>query len=77
VIDMHLSEWWGFAGFFVASGVAQLAWAVGAMWRPTRALLWIGAIGNGLVVVTWVISRTTGMPFGPTPWKPETIGSQT
>jgi len=74
VIDMHLMEWWGFAGFFVATGVAQLGWALAAMWRPTRALFWIGAFGNGLIVVTWVVSRTVGMPFGPDPWKPEVIG---
>src|SRR2546427_1989242 len=74
VIDMHLSEWWGFAGFFAATGVAQLAWAVAAMWRPTPTLYWIGAVGNGLIVVTWVVSRTVGTPFGPDPWKPEIIG---
>src|SRR5207244_5910689 len=71
VIDMHFGEWWGFGSFFVATGVAQLAWAVAAIWWPTRALLWVGAIGNGLIVATWVASRTTGMPFGPEPWKPE------
>lgn len=74
VIDMHFGEWWGFGVFFVATGVAQLAWAIAAMWRPTRTLFWIGAIGNGLIVAAWIATRTTGLPFGPDPWQPETIG---
>jgi hypothetical protein len=34
----------------------------------------VGALGNALIAVTWVISRTTGLPFGPGAGEPEPVG---
>jgi len=51
--------------FFLAVGVAQVAWGVVALaWAP-RWWLALGAAGNLIVVATWVVSRTAGLPFGP------------
>jgi hypothetical protein len=54
-----------YLAFFTAVGVAQIVWAVIALaWAP-RWWLALGAAGNLVVVATWVVSRTAGLPFGP------------
>jgi hypothetical protein len=50
--------------FFVAVGVAQLAWGALALARAPRWWLALGAVGNLVVVATWVMSRTVGLPVG-------------
>jgi len=51
--------------FFVAVAAAQLVWgAVALAWAP-RWWLALGAAGNLVVVATWVLSRTAGLPAGP------------
>ena len=54
-----------YLAFFTAVGVAQLAWATVALARAPRWWLALGAAGNLVVVATWVVSRTVGLPFGP------------
>jgi hypothetical protein len=54
-----------YLAFFTVVGVAQVAWAAAALaWAP-RWWLALGAAGNLVVVATWVVSRTVGLPFGP------------
>jgi hypothetical protein len=54
-----------YLAFFTVVGVAQVAWAAVALaWAP-RWWLALGAAGNLVVVATWVVSRTVGLPFGP------------
>ena len=50
--------------FFVAVGAAQLAWGALALARAPRWWLALGAVGNLIVVATWVVSRTVGLPVG-------------
>jgi hypothetical protein len=74
VIQQHFEEYWVYGGFFIALGVAQLAWAVLAVVRPFR-LLWIArAVGNLLAVAAWVITRTVGNLVGPVATQPEVVG---
>jgi Na+-transporting methylmalonyl-CoA/oxaloacetate decarboxylase gamma subunit len=73
VIDQHFAEYWLFAVFFVAVALAQLGWVVAVVSNPTRAVYAVGALGNALIAVTWLISRTTGLPFGPGAGEPETV----
>jgi hypothetical protein len=54
-----------YLAFFTVVGVAQLAWAAVALARAPRWWLALGAAGNLVVVATWVVSRTVGLPFGP------------
>lgn len=50
--------------FFGVVAAAQLVWgAVALVWAP-RWWLALGALGNAVVVATWVVSRTVGLPFG-------------
>jgi hypothetical protein len=35
----------------------------------------IGVAGNGAVVLAWIASRTSGLPFGPHAWLAEPVGA--
>lgn len=74
VIEMHFEEWWGFGAFFVASGLAQLGWALAAVTWPSRPLFWLGVLGNAAIVALWVVTRTVGPLLGPDPHEPEPVG---
>ena len=74
VIDQHFAEYWLFGLFFVAVALAQLGWVVAIVSNPTRRVYVVGALGNALIAVTWLISRTTGLPFGPGAGEPEPVG---
>jgi hypothetical protein len=50
--------------FFVVVAAAQLVWGAVALVRAPRWWLALGALGNLLVVATWVVSRTVGLPVG-------------
>jgi len=51
--------------FFTVTGAAQLTGGAVALVRAPRWWLALGAVGNLLVVATWVVSRTAGLPVGP------------
>ena len=51
--------------FFAVAGAAQVAWGAVALVRAPRWWLALGAVGNLIVVATWVVSRTAGLPVGP------------
>ena len=70
----HFREWWGFGVFFVASGVAQLAWALVVVKSPSRTIWWVGGLGNAAIVLLWVLTRTAGTPIGPDAHTPEPVG---
>src|SRR5919198_1867526 len=54
----------GTLAFFVVVATAQLAWGAVALARAPRWWLALGAVGNLLVVATWVVSRTVGLSVG-------------
>jgi hypothetical protein len=74
VIREHLEEWWLYGTFFAVVAVGQLIWAALALRRPTRSLLIWGALGNSAFVLLWLVTRITGLPVGPEPWTPESVG---
>jgi hypothetical protein len=51
--------------FFIVVGAAQVGWGAVALVRAPRWWLALGAAGNLIVVATWVVSRTVGLPVGP------------
>ena len=70
----HFREWWAFGVFFVASGVAQLAWALVAVKSPSPAVWRAGMLGNAAIVALWILTRTVGSPVGPDAHIPEAVG---
>ena len=48
----------------VAPGAAPAVWGVVSMAEAPRWWLAVGAAGNLVVVITWVVSRTVGLPVG-------------
>jgi hypothetical protein len=75
VARLHFDEYWLFGVLFVVSGVLQLAWAA-LIWRrrDDRRLLLAGVVLQLGIVLVWVVSRTAGLPYGPEPWDPESVG---
>lgn len=74
VIPQHMDEWWLTGMFFVVVALFQLGWALLVLLSPSRLLCAVGLLVNALVVVTWIVSRTTGVPVGPEAGEPEAVG---
>ena len=63
---LYFEQWLGYGVFFVVTAVLQVMYSMAlAVGQPNRALLWIGIIGNALVIALWAVTRTLGIPFGP------------
>jgi FtsP/CotA-like multicopper oxidase with cupredoxin domain len=70
----HLGEWLPFGIFFIGVGFGQIVLAADLLNRPTRRLIaTIAAVNVGLIAL-WYVSRTSGLPIGPTPGQPEAVG---
>src|SRR4051812_2495881 len=50
--------------FFGVAAAAEIVWGLVALARAPRWWLVLGALGNATVVVTWIVSRTAGLPVG-------------
>ena len=70
----HFAEYFLFGLFFVVVGVAQIGCAALIAINGLSRRLLILATGNALVVVLWIVSRTTGLPIGPSAGVPEAVG---
>ena len=75
VASPHFVEAWAYGTFFAVLAAFQLAWAVWIYARPSTPGFRIGAGVNAAVIGVWIVSRTTGMPFGPEPWQAESVGA--
>lgn len=75
VIQDHLAQGIGYGLFFIGLAWFQAMWAQVYLLVRTATLAWVGVIVNAAVIVVWIVSRTTGLPFGPTPWVAEPIGT--
>jgi hypothetical protein len=71
----HFREASLFGAFFLVSAVAQVIWALLVLSRPTSWLLATGVALNAVIILLWVMSRTSGLPVGPDPWVREAIGA--
>ena len=71
VMGEHFAEYAAFGVFFSVVAWLQALWAVGVIVLPSRRLLLVGLVGNALVVLVWLFSRTIGLPIGPEAGAPE------
>jgi hypothetical protein len=74
VLGEHLREYWLFGLFFASAGLLQMLWALLVLSRPNGLLVWLGALGNLVIVALWLVSRTRGLPLGPEAGSAEPIG---
>jgi hypothetical protein len=74
VIETHAQEWWLFGVAFAAMALAQQSWAVLVLTRPNQPLYAVGALLNAGIIVVWIVSRSSGLPFGPDAGEPEAVG---
>jgi hypothetical protein len=74
VIQEHLAFDIGFGLFFIGIAWFQAIWAQVYLLRRDTWIAALSLMVNAAVVAVWLVSRTTGLPFGPQPWVPETIG---
>jgi hypothetical protein len=73
VLKAHFDEAAIFGVFFGTVATLQLLWALLVMVSPNRLLLQLGAWGNAVVALVWIMSRVVGVPFGPHPWEAEPL----
>jgi hypothetical protein len=65
MVPSHMGEWAAEGIAFAVVGWLQLAAALLVVVRPSRLLLAATALANLVFVGAWVVSRTSGPPFGP------------
>lgn len=75
VCPEHFREWVVYGVFFLCASTLQAGWAILILVRSNVGLLFAGVAGNAAVVVTYLISRTVGIPFGPDAFHPENINA--
>jgi hypothetical protein len=51
--------------FFGLVATAQIVWGLVTLVAASRWWLVVGALGNAVVMATWIVSRTVGLPVGP------------
>jgi hypothetical protein len=73
VMGEHFTEYVAFGLFFSVVAWSQALWAVGVIALLSRRLLLVGLVGNALVILVWLFSRTTGLPIGPEAGAPEPV----
>jgi len=64
VIRGHLEESPWLGAFFLVLLLAQAAYAVAVVLRPTRPVLLAGLVGNAAVIALWGYTRLLSVPFG-------------
>jgi len=75
VVPEHLAEWRLAGVSFFELGLAQLTAAVAVAVSTSRGTLYAAAALSAIPLVVWTVSRTTGLPIGPEPGVPESLGA--
>ena len=71
----HLAAWWGYGAFLLVVALAQGLYVPTLLRWPARPVLLLGAAGNLAVLILWLVTRTTGIPFfGPHAGDVEPVG---
>lgn len=83
----HFEVWAAYGLFFVAASLGQIVWGLAlltdaldeAHWGPSwpsaqRALVAAGLVGNLLLFLVYLASRTVGVPLGPDRGVVEPVG---
>jgi hypothetical protein len=76
VVPEHWHEYPPYAVCFAVLALLQGAWAVAFFRAPTARLLRWAALLSFAAIAVWAASRTTGVPVGPEPGRPEAVGAR-
>ncbi len=74
VVREHAEHWWAHGAFLLIAGFVQVAWAVAALCLPRAPFRRLFSVFTLGLVLTWVVSRTAGLPFGPDAGAAEPVG---
>ena len=74
VTPVHWFTWWGYGLFFLVCGIGQLLYAGAVVRWPNAGVLWLGIAGNLAIVGVYLVSRTNGIPSGPSAGHIERVG---
>lgn len=74
VAPAHLVQYAPMGVAFVAAGVVQLAWGAGIVLRDVPRWLLAGGVLSLMFVGVYLLSRSVGLPVGPSSFQPETFG---
>ena len=76
VMPEHFKEWWGYGTFFLVVAIGQMIYAGAILFRPRRAFLVIGIVGNLALMLFWLWTRIIGIPLvGPGAGERETVAT--
>jgi hypothetical protein len=76
VMPEHFEEWWGYGTFFLVVALAQGLYALFLLRWSGRPLLLLGVAGNLVIVILWLVTRTSGIPLlGPHAGEVEEVGA--
>ncbi|MDX6285743.1 MAG: hypothetical protein QOG53_1228 [Frankiales bacterium] len=74
VCPEHFNEAFIYGAFFAVATAAQVAWSFLVVRRPSHSLLLSGIVGNSALIAIWAMSRTVGIPIGPSAGQIEPVG---
>jgi len=75
VMPDHFHEALIYGLFFAVTATSQVGYAVLLLARPSRPLLFVGAVANAGVLVLWLITRLVAIPLGPGAGTTESFGA--
>jgi hypothetical protein len=75
VLPEHMALDMGEGFAFLGLAWFQVLWPPVYLLARTRLIAGLGVVVNLGVIAVWAVSRTVGLPIGPTPWEAEAIGS--
>ena len=71
----HMSQWNVLGGSFFASGAVQVLIGTALLRRESRRVLVLAALSSLAFIGIWAVSRTTGLPVGPSAFEREAVGT--
>lgn len=71
VMGEHFDHGTAHGMFFAVAAWLQIAFALAILLRPSRLVVWFGAGLSAAIIVSWIVSRLWGVPFGPGAWTAE------